>query len=61
MATSQLGQHKRLAMGESVGFAKGGPVLPPSGKKESPLTVAKRNNGIPGFKAGGKVGKKDKC
>lgn len=58
MATNQTGQHKRLAMGEKVGYAKGGPVLP-TGKKESPITVAKRNNGVPGFKSGGKV--KDKC
>ena len=56
-------QHKLLAMGKSVGgsdkkdkFASGGSVSPmKTGLPTSPLTDAKRNNGIPGFKKGGKA------
>lgn len=55
-----IGQHKAMAMGEKLKMAKGGAVpFLKSGKKDSPLETAKRNNGIPGFKKGGKV--KDKC
>lgn len=58
-----INQHKRMAMGQSVGFASGGPVAKPKGgvmpaikgQPMNPLTKAKMNNGIPGFKAGGKV------
>lgn len=51
-------QHKRLAAGEKVGFKKGGLVgassgLLKSGKPTSPLTDAKRANGVPGYKKGG--------
>jgi hypothetical protein len=36
-------------------FKAGGSVMYlKSGKKDSPLETAKRNNGIPGFKKGGK-------
>jgi len=51
-----------MAMGQSVGFAKGGSVPKLSGvmpaikgQPMNPLTKAKMNNGVPGFKAGGKV------
>ncbi len=63
-----INQHKRMAMGKSIGMAKGGAVVigakasPPSGvmpaikgQPMSPLTKAKMTNGIPGYKAGGKV------
>lgn len=65
-SNSQIGQHKRLAMGEKVGFARGGivpaaralmPVAPARATVAvpmSPLTKAKMANGIPGFKKGGK-------
>lgn len=58
-SNSQISQHKRLAMGEKVGFAKGGAVpartgLLKTGTPTSPLTDAKRANGIPGMKKGGK-------
>lgn len=68
MATKMISQHKRMAQGDmSVGFARGGsvvkglsmPKLPKigggSGLPESPLTVAKRNNGVVGMKKGGKT------
>jgi hypothetical protein len=59
---------KRLASGEKVSVTKlanGGmcgmnmtPTIP-SGKKKvfapNPITAAKRNNGVPGFKKGGKA------
>ena len=56
-------QHKRMAMGENIEMRRGGLVKPSflkSGKKDSPLETAKRNNGIPGYKAGGDVKKKAK-
>lgn len=67
-----INQHKKLAMGKPVGFAKGGAVgaksLTPKGvmpaikgQPMSPLTKAKMNNGIPGFKSGGKVKKGCGC
>jgi hypothetical protein len=43
---------KEMAFGGRVPFLK-------SGKQDSPLEVAKRNNGIPGFKKGGSS--KGKC
>ena len=58
-SNSQVSQHKRLAMGQSVGsapkFARGGSTGGnlKTGIKDSPLTVAKMNNGIPGMKKGG--------
>jgi hypothetical protein len=64
MANSKVPQHKNLAMGKAVGFARGGRVnvtpvgagaMVPSGKGSNPLTTAKRNNGIPGMKKGGKM------
>lgn len=64
-----INQHKRMAMGESVGFAKGGAVTsrikgvmsPIKGQPMNPLTKAKMNNGIPGYKVGGKVKPGCKC
>jgi hypothetical protein len=56
MATKQaLNQHKAIAMGVKPAF-KGGGAVPflKSGKKDTPLEAAKRANGIPGFKKGGK-------
>ena len=55
-AISQRGKNAcgmpiKLKVGGSVPFLK-------SGKKDSPLETAKRNNGIPGYKSGGKVKKK---
>ena len=48
-------QHKRLACGDTIkGYAKGGTVEA-SPTKISPLTQARRNNGIKGMKTGGKV------
>lgn len=57
-SNSQISQHKRMAYGQQV-FAKGGstgaaPSNLKTGIKDSPLTVAKMNNGIPGLKKGGK-------
>ena len=55
--------HKRLAMGDSVaGYKKGGTVasdqpiisVGSSGKAVNPLTLARRQNGIPGLKKGGR-------
>jgi hypothetical protein len=54
--------HKRLAMGDTVkGYAKGGSigcapaVVKPSTTAKSPLTAARRNNGLKGMKDGGKT------
>lgn len=70
-----INQHKRLAMGDTVrGYAKGGMVgMPPStpkvavvvaptkqGLPASPMTVAKRDNGVPGMKKGGAAKKSKK-
>lgn len=62
--TKAMRQHARLAQGDKVGFRKGGRVsvvpqqtnLMSSGKPTSPLTDAKRANGIPGYKKGGMKG-----
>ena len=61
LPSEAIGQHKRMAMGKTnVGFKSGGLVpssqFLKSGKKDSPLETAKRANGIPGFKKGGKTG-----
>ena len=62
MKEKMLPLHKRLAMGDTLkGYAKGGTVgsdlniisVRP-GKAANPLTAAKRVNGIPGYKKGGK-------
>ena len=46
---------KKMAAGGNVPFLK-------SGKPMSPITKAKMQNGIPGFKSGGKVkADKKKC
>lgn len=52
--------HKRLACGDTVkGYAKGGRVAPVTVStqvgKGSPLTQARRNNGVKGMKGGGSV------
>jgi len=72
---SKIPQHKRMAQGDRVGFARGGAVRAPNvtpvgvpaqmvptpaGKSGSPLTSARRNNGIPGMCAGGGVPKSSK-
>ena len=62
-----LPQGKRLAMGDSLaGYKSGGKVgidvakpvnvvvNSKTGKSASPITMARRNNGIPGMKKGGK-------
>lgn len=52
---NEMGQHKMLATGK-LKFAEGGAVpFLKSGKKDTPLEMAKRSNGVPGFKNGGKV------
>ena len=56
----QVSQHKRLAMGEKVGFARGGSIMPTgralkTGIPDTPLEDAKRANGIPGMKKGGRA------
>jgi len=62
---SKIPQHKRAAMGEKVGFAKGGsvpmaPKLPAapralkSGMPDSPMEKVKRSNGVVGMKKGGR-------
>lgn len=63
-----INQHKRMAMGEAVGLAKGGAVprmkgvMPTiKGQPMNPLTKAKMNNGVPGYKDGGKVKAGCKC
>ncbi len=56
MASNAIPQHKQMAMGLKPAFKAGGAVpFLKSGKKDSPLETAKRANGIPGFKKGGKV------
>lgn len=53
MAEKNVNQHKRLAMGEVLNkYAKGGMVLPRG--PMNPVTKAKRNNGVPRMKKGGK-------
>ena len=53
--TSAIPQRKAMAMGLKPAFKTGGTVpFLKSGKKDSPLEMAKRGNGIPGFKKGGK-------
>ena len=52
---NEMGQHKMLATGK-LKLAEGGAVpFLKSGKKDTPLEMAKRSNGVPGFKNGGKV------
>lgn len=65
--SEQITQHKRMAMGQNIShgggggsnkFARGGGVgIRPSksGIPTTPLTDAKRANGIPGLKKGGKA------
>lgn len=58
-----ISEREKNARGIPLKLAKGGAVpFQKSGKPMSPLTKAKMENGIPGFKKGGKVAaKKDKC
>ena len=69
MIEKAIRQRARLGMGDTIkGYAKGGTigidvakpvnVTAPRGKTGlglNPLTVAKRNNGVPGMKKGGYV------
>lgn len=57
MSTTKIPQRKRLSMDEGIQkFKSGGSVVYlKSGKPDSPLETAKRNNGIPGFKKGGRA------
>jgi len=59
---NQISQHKRMAMGKGLSerpreggrFAKGGSTGElKTGIPTTPITDAKRANGIPGFKKGG--------
>lgn len=54
--TSSIPQHKRLAMGQ--GYKKGGSVQAPKNLKtgipDTPIEKAKRANGVPGMKNGGR-------
>lgn len=60
MATQAIPQHKQMAMGIKPAFKSGGAVpFLKSGKPDSPLELAKRSNGVPGFKKGGST--KGKC
>lgn len=56
MATA-VNQHKQMAMGKTsqVAFKTGGAVMAKAvkGAPMNPLTKAKMQNGIPGFKKGG--------
>lgn len=54
MATKAINQHKQIAMGGKP-FAKGGIVPLKTGTPVNPITAAKRSNGVPGYKSGGKV------
>lgn len=59
MDKKPIPQHKRVAMGDTIkGYAKGGRVGMPSATAsagaKSPLTAARRNNGVKGMKDGGK-------
>lgn len=55
MSDCLMSPRKQMAMGTKPAMKMGGAVsgFLKSGKKDSPLETAKRNNGIPGFKAGG--------
>ena len=50
-----VNQHKRLAMGDTIkGYAKGGSIgTMRQHMPTSPVTDAKRANGVPGMKGGG--------
>ena len=58
MLKKAIPQHKRLAQGGghvALGYAKGGSVgVAVKVGRGSPLTAARRNNGIKGMKDGGK-------
>ena len=59
---SDIPQHKRMAMGQPVGFARGGLVDKSrqlkSGFPDGPVEKSKRANGVPGYAAGGKTMRK---
>lgn len=61
MSKNDTPQHKRMAMGERVGFKNGGSVPVKTGIPQDPLEKARRNNGVPGMMHGGKVGGKCNC
>lgn len=54
-----ISQHKQMAMGLKPAFKLGGSLPMPkvikSGVPNTPLTNVKRDNGVPGFKKGGKA------
>ena len=50
-------QHKRMAMGEKVSGMKAGGAVRKTGMAMNPVEKAKRANGVPGMKMGGKVKK----
>lgn len=62
MSSKDIPQHKRMAMGERVNYRGGGSISISnvsstplkSGKPDSPLEKAKRDNKVPGMKKGGK-------
>ena len=58
---TKISEHKKMAMGMACGGMVRGssaPMVPkPTGKPNSPLTNARRNNGVPGMKGGGCVKK----
>ncbi len=58
-----VNQHKRLAMGDTVkGYAKGGSIgTMRQHMPTSPVTDAKRANGVKGMSSGGGVGGKKSC
>lgn len=57
MKNSMIPQHKKLAMGQTPGFKVGG-FVPSADRKtgipDTPIEKAKRANGVPGMKKGGK-------
>lgn len=53
MKSSSISQHKSMAMGQKLKI--GGPVLLKTGIPDSPMEKAKRDNGVPGMKKGGKA------
>lgn len=58
MKSKPCNQHKRLAMGDTLaGYAKGGLIGTGqvSANAKSPLTAARRANGVKGMKDGGKT------
>lgn len=61
MSDSMIPEHKRMAMGKPIGYARGGLVDKgrqlKSGFPDGPVEKSKRANGVPGYAAGGKMRK----